>query len=166
LKGIGFNSQTLNKQGESYKNMFVSSESKVEVIMSDNMSKHYVYLQRKTNVPWKCHYCGRNGHIKPYCFELHGYPKQHLPPKPNQVVIKEWKPKVSNTCHIVHKTLKASKTWYFDSGCSRHMNGVKKHLVDIRPYLTSFVILELEVKLRELENWLVQGFLDFIVLCL
>jgi len=29
--------------------------------------------------------------------------------------------------------------WYFDSGCSRHMTGVEKFLVDIKPRSTSYV---------------------------
>jgi hypothetical protein len=47
--------------------------------------------------PWVCHYCGRNGHIKPYCFKLYGYQNRFqqkiLDPK---VIIakKEWKPKL------------------------------------------------------------------------
>jgi len=111
--------------------------------MSDNISKHHVCLQKKQNkamfIPWKCHYCGRNGHVKPYGFKLYGYLKQPILPKSNHVVT-EWRPKVINASHIVHTTLRAltGKKWYFDSGCSRHMTGVKKYLVDIKSYSTSF----------------------------
>ena len=37
--------------------------------------------------------------------------------------------------------LKAStrEDWYFDNGCSRHMTGIKKFLVDIKPRATSYV---------------------------
>lgn len=123
--------------------MFVSSENKTEVILSDRMSKHPGNFQKKQNntmfVPWKCHYCGRNGHTRPYCFDLYGHPKQSIPPKINRVVTKEWRPKGINTCHIAHTTLRTSKKWYFDSGCSKHMTGIKKNLVDIKPIRTSFV---------------------------
>lgn len=106
---VGFNSQSLNKQGETSKKVFVSPESKTEFIMTNNMYKDPVYLQKKQNkakfAPWKCHYCGRNGHIKPYCFELYGYPKQPLLPKSKHVEVKEWRPKVVNTCHRVHTTI-------------------------------------------------------------
>ena len=107
---VGFNSQSLNKQGEAPKTEFISPENKIEFIKYDNMSKHPFYLQKKQNkamfVPWKCHYYGRNGHMKPYCFKLYGYPKQPLLPKSNHV-IKQWRPKVINTSHIFHTTLRA-----------------------------------------------------------
>ncbi|WJX40607.1 hypothetical protein P8452_28061 [Trifolium repens] len=52
-----------------------------------------------------------------------------------------WKPKVSETAHIAHTSLRASSSedWYFDSGCSRHMTGVEKFLINIKPHTTSFV---------------------------
>lgn len=42
---------------------------------------------------------------------------------------------------IAHTSLRASarEDWYFDSGCSRHMTGVKKFLVNIKSYSTSYV---------------------------
>jgi len=53
----------------------------------------------------------------------------------------EWKPKVVGTILIAHTSLRASsrEDWYFDNGCSRHMTGVKKYLVDIKSYSTNFV---------------------------
>lgn len=35
-------------------------------------------------------------------------------------------------CHVIYTSLKAnlSGTWYFDSGCSRHMTGTKDFLID------------------------------------
>ena len=45
--GVGFNSQSLNRQNEAPKTIFVSLESKTEFIMSDNMAKHHVYYQKK-----------------------------------------------------------------------------------------------------------------------
>jgi hypothetical protein len=55
--------------------------------------------------------------------------------------IEVWKPKVVENARIDHISLRGSsiEDWYFDSGCSRHMFGVKKYLEDIRSYLTSFV---------------------------
>ncbi|CAJ2661891.1 unnamed protein product [Trifolium pratense] len=42
---------------------------------------------------------------------------------------------------IAHTSLRASskEDWYFDSGCSKHMTGVEKYLMDIKSYATSFV---------------------------
>ncbi|PNY01125.1 putative LRR receptor-like protein kinase, partial [Trifolium pratense] len=31
---------------------------------------------------WRCHYCGRKGHIRPFCYILYGYPKRISPPAP------------------------------------------------------------------------------------
>ncbi|CAJ2656756.1 unnamed protein product [Trifolium pratense] len=49
---------------------------------------------RKRN--WRCHYCGRKGHIRPYCYKLYGYPKNSRSPAPmpeNVKTKKEWKEK-------------------------------------------------------------------------
>ncbi|CAJ2633438.1 unnamed protein product [Trifolium pratense] len=66
----------------------------------------------------------------------------------------EWKPKGKNvktsdgtqlekkiTALVAHTSLRASsrEDWYFDSGCSRHMTGIGKFLVDLKSYSTSFV---------------------------
>jgi hypothetical protein len=58
-----------------------------------------------------------------------------------EVIKKEWKPKGENVGLIAHTSLRASsrEDWYFDSGCSRHMIGVEKYLINMRPYKSSFV---------------------------
>ncbi|GAU10419.1 hypothetical protein TSUD_419150, partial [Trifolium subterraneum] len=81
-----------------------------------------------------------------------------IPGKPRQFVTpKEWKPKnedvgsipkIDETLNkdqvaglIAHTSFRASsrEDWYFDSGCSRHMTGIDKFLVDMKTYSTSFV---------------------------
>lgn len=54
---------------------------------------------------------------------------------------KEWKPKVFVSSLITHTYLGVSsrQDCYFGSGCSRHMTGVKKYLLDINSYSSSFV---------------------------
>src|ERR1044072_3162941 len=47
--------------------------------MSKKMSQHRAQHQDQRNMKkkfqrWRCHYCGRFGHIKPFCFKLYGYP--------------------------------------------------------------------------------------------
>src|ERR1043165_748628 len=49
--------------------------------VSKQMSQHWVQHQDQRNTKkkfqrWRCHYCGRFGHIKPFCYRLHGYPNQ------------------------------------------------------------------------------------------
>ena len=59
--------------------------------MSKQMSQHRAQHQGQRNMnkkykKWRCHYCGRFGHIKPFCFKLYGYPNQtpHVKPKTNR----------------------------------------------------------------------------------
>ncbi|MCH84707.1 gag-pol polyprotein, partial [Trifolium medium] len=93
------------------------------------------------------------GHIRPFCYKLYGYPKRTSQPKIDPIVAstqKEWKPKSEDvittsksddTCLIAHTSFRASsrEDWYFESGCSRHMTGVDKILVNLKSYSTSFV---------------------------
>ncbi|XP_045800572.1 uncharacterized protein LOC123894582 [Trifolium pratense] len=96
------------------------------------------------------------GHIRPYCYKLYGYPNETIQEKLDPSITnakKEWKQKVDVTntkgcaaesCEkslIAHTSLRASskEDWYFDSGCSKHMTGVEKYLMDIKSYATSFV---------------------------
>ena len=105
---------------------------------------------------WRCHHCGRKGHIRPYCYKLYGYPNETIQEKLDPSITnakKEWKQKVDVTntkgcaaesCEkslIAHTSLRVSskEDWYFDSGCSKHMTGVEKYLMDIKSYATSFV---------------------------
>ncbi|MCH85253.1 gag-protease polyprotein, partial [Trifolium medium] len=88
---------------------------------------------------WRCHYCGRKGHIRPYCYKLYGYPKNFRSPAPNPENVKtkkEWKEKENDVCLIAHSSLRASsrQDWYFDSGCSRHMTGVEGYLANLKSY--------------------------------
>ena len=61
--GVGFNYQSINKQGGISMAKFVSPESNTGFLMSNQMSQHLVQLQKTQTkvkfVPWKCHYCGR-----------------------------------------------------------------------------------------------------------
>ena len=78
-------------------------------------------------------YCRKVGHLKPYCYKLHGYPKSVSQSRRSQSAKeeKEWIPKKGVTKEVSHISLKASaeEAWYFDSGCSRHMTSIKNFLV-------------------------------------
>src|SRR4051812_31849231 len=124
-----------------------SSRTKPEAEMSKPMSKHVTQHHEKGEMKrkfqrWRCHYCGRFGHIKPFCFRLYGYPDQAPSYKPKQIMPiqkQQWKPK--SMALIAHTSLRVSakEDWYFDSGCSRHMTGLKNLLVDIKSHSTSYV---------------------------
>src|ERR1051325_8592072 len=115
--------------------------------MSKQMSQHWVQHQDQRNMNkkfqrWRCHYCGRFGHIKTFCFRLHGYPNQgpYEKPKTNRVAYtQQWKKKT--VALVAHTSLRVSakEDWYFDNGCSKHMTGDKNLLDDVKPHSTSFV---------------------------
>ncbi|GAU10383.1 hypothetical protein TSUD_419050, partial [Trifolium subterraneum] len=114
-------------------------------------------MSRKKHRLWRCHYCGRKGHIRPFCYKLHGYPQEKQQTEPIPMIQQEWKVKSENitiktkvdeeqtenqvTGLIAHTSFRASskEDWYFDSGCSRHMTGDDRFLVDIKSYSTSYV---------------------------
>ena len=69
--------------------------------MLDHMPQHPVQHRNpqkinKRKSPWRCHYCGRHGHIRSYYYRLYGYPHPHVQPKVSGKIVqarKEWKPK-------------------------------------------------------------------------
>ncbi|XP_073129647.1 uncharacterized protein [Henckelia pumila] len=106
-------------------------------------------IQRKKQRKRKfvCHYCNKQGHIKPYCYKLrydymYWNTRQVLSsvlPTLNQNTArmkntekKFWVPKAKSSCNVVYTTLKTNVAghWYFDSGSSRHLTGLKKYLSD------------------------------------
>ncbi|MCI23516.1 gag-pol polyprotein, partial [Trifolium medium] len=69
---------------------------------------------------WVCHYCGRKGHIRPFCYKLYMYPERKPQPRPEPVQIltkKEWNskseeaeavPNIDEVCLIAHTSLRVS----------------------------------------------------------
>ncbi|XP_073039009.1 uncharacterized protein [Primulina eburnea] len=78
----------------------VSSKKQISTKKSKSRKRHFI-----------CHYCFRLGHIKPYCFKLRDD-------------YKRWESE-----QVLPQT-NIARIWYFDSGCSRHMTGIKDHLID------------------------------------
>jgi hypothetical protein len=150
-KAIGYDYRSLNKRQQNKENKFVPAENEFDPTtvkpMLKHSPKHHASTPRRRSRRWVCHHCGRKGHIRPFCFKLHGYPKWYQQgeseqPKPKAPQTKkEWKPKSEEASLIAHTSLRVSsrEDWYFDSGCSRHMTGVDKFLVDVKSYATSFV---------------------------
>ena len=110
--------------------------------MSYHMSQHHKGRQQKgKHQRWRCHYCGKFGHIKPFCYKLYGYPSpSHHQPKPKHhrpVNKKQWVPRTDVTSLIAHTSFRVSakEDWYFDSGCSRHMTGNKNLLTGVAPQI-------------------------------
>jgi hypothetical protein len=91
-----------------------------------------------------CHHCGERGHIRPFCFKLHGYPEWYTKTGATSSVPnkKEWKTKSNETGLVAHATVEvsSSEAWYFDSGCFKHMTGIAGYLKDLKPYKAKSVV--------------------------
>ncbi|KAK2374648.1 gag-protease polyprotein [Trifolium repens] len=121
----------------------------------DHMSQHHVqhvspqYKEYKGPLK-RCKHCGKTGHLISECFYLHGYlqkpksPSQNkrkiLPPrvKHKEDLTKVWKPTPPQKAHTPLE-ISPSKSWYFDSGCSKHMTGDEKYLKELRSHLKGSV---------------------------
>ncbi|KAK2410077.1 putative mitochondrial protein [Trifolium repens] len=182
LRSVGYNYSSLNQYQQDPETKFSSGGNMIDPCTGKVMLEHQPRHSKAFPVPkfaldpkpsasqgprprayqrsnsqrryrrWVCHHCGKRGHIRPFCYKLHGYPNQ----KPNQnvthektIVKKEWRPieesaalpKEEDVGLIAHTSLRASsrEDWYFDSGCSRHMTGEEKYLMNVRSYKASFV---------------------------
>jgi hypothetical protein len=116
-KGIGFNYNSLNNKQQVKEIKFLPAASEYVPTSGKKMLKrspqHHGFNARRPH-RWVCHHCGKKGHIRPFCFKLHGYPKwyQHEKKKLPKVVVpevrKEWKPKTEEASLIAHISLRAS----------------------------------------------------------
>jgi hypothetical protein len=166
IKYIGFNYKVRNELQQSQDTKFSPAEEVLDPYTGNMMPQHRIQhlvtypipqlmqhhkshsLERKHKKrpkSWVCHHCGRKGHIRPYCFKLHGYPEWFhetgaTPSVPNKK--KEWKTRPDETGLVAHATdrLSSREVWYFDSGCSKHMTGVAGYLKDLKPYKAKSVI--------------------------
>ncbi|KAK2435400.1 gag-protease polyprotein [Trifolium repens] len=135
--GVTYNNETL-------KSNFVPARNRSDFKMLSHPAPHQKPVNKRKSTSLKCHYCGKYGHIKSFCYKLYGYPKKKPQPRAYHRMArtrKEWKPKVKVAAHIVHTSFRASskEDWYFDSGCSRHMTGEERFLEDIKSYTSSYV---------------------------
>ncbi|XP_012834159.1 PREDICTED: uncharacterized protein LOC105955000 [Erythranthe guttata] len=136
------------KEDQNRKINFVKQASVSQTVATVEATKHN---SKKRFIP-TCFFCQNPGHIRPRCFKylklvkklvarsLYSaradyFPSPSQKPK-NKIDIsnrpqqKIWVEKFTFKCLSAITSLKASTTndWYFDSGCSRHMTGVKEFL--------------------------------------
>ncbi|XP_012841324.1 PREDICTED: uncharacterized protein LOC105961635 [Erythranthe guttata] len=136
------------KEDQNRKINFVKQASVSQTVATVEATKHD---SKKKFIP-TCFFCQKLGHIRPRCFKylklvkklvarsLYSaradyFPSPSQKPK-NKIDIsnrpqqKIWVEKSTSKCLSAITSLKASTTndWYFDSGCSRHMTGVKEFL--------------------------------------
>jgi hypothetical protein len=120
----------------------VPGQNRSDFKMLPHPAPHQKPINKRKSTSLKCHHCGKYGHIKSFCYKLYGYPKKKAKPRAyHRMAKKEWKPRVKGVAHIAHTLFKASskENWYFDSGCSRHMTGEERFLVDIKLCTSSYV---------------------------
>ncbi|WJX89653.1 hypothetical protein P8452_71632 [Trifolium repens] len=135
--GVTYNNETLEST-------FVPARNRSDFKMLPHPAPHQKPVNKRKSTSLKCHYCGKYGHIKSFCYKLYGYPRKKPQPRAYYRMVrnrKEWKPKVKLVAHIVHTSFRASskEDWYFDSGCSRHMTGEERFLEDIKSYTSRYV---------------------------
>ncbi|XP_050896014.1 uncharacterized protein LOC127102712 [Lathyrus oleraceus] len=144
LRGIGFKNQSLHIQGESSMTNFSLPGKESKLVMSKSLSQHHAVIE--TFKLKEDHLAGDVTTMEnmailslyvSYCLVIQG--TQHNSGYPTQLRVnqkKEWIPKTVNTRFIAHtsRRVSAREDWYFDSGYSRNMTGVKKFLENIKPY--------------------------------
>ncbi|GAA0159281.1 hypothetical protein LIER_43475 [Lithospermum erythrorhizon] len=119
--GIGYNLAT--KLGPSEARTFVAAGTQPDQAI-------------KRKQIWRCHHCGKKGHIAPYCYKIYGRGRSRY-----SLPRMQWVKKGSVVSNVVFTSLKATAWtgWYFDSGCSRHMTGNRANLTCIKEVKTDFV---------------------------
>jgi hypothetical protein len=129
-KGIGFEYNETNKEGQKPITKFVTPEAKSEFVQnkvyqesikkSEHVVQHVASSVKGTrHATWVCHHCGRYGHLKPYCYKLYGFPKDALKgqiPKARAHNKKVWRVKKNESAQIAHTSLRVSskEDWYFE----------------------------------------------------
>ena len=78
--------------------------------------RHQTRYKGGRNQRWKCSYCRKVGHLKPYCYKLYGYLKYVPKSRRRRSVNKQkgWIPKNGMSKEVNHISLKASarEAWY------------------------------------------------------
>jgi hypothetical protein len=103
-----------DSSGIGYKNKHQSNASDVKFVPAQKKSEpnkvcsertpHQKHTHKGKFKAWKCHYCGKNGHIKPFCYKLYGYPKTKSQTQPRRTKQRKmWKPKASEAAHFRSK---------------------------------------------------------------
>ncbi|KAA0043382.1 gag-pol polyprotein [Cucumis melo var. makuwa] len=78
---------------------------------------------------WICYFCGKIGHIRPYCYQLQSLLYQKQVSNQSKHINRhrtEWRPKVNmENCKVALTSVynPNSTNQYVDSGCSSHMTG-------------------------------------------
>jgi len=67
----------LNDELSKLNSQLENMKEQVGMMTADSMFKHSKEHQtKKKSNSWVCDHCKGKGHIRPYCFKIHGEPKQ------------------------------------------------------------------------------------------
>ncbi|XP_073138221.1 uncharacterized protein [Henckelia pumila] len=153
--GLGFKESVFETDESSKTPVFVKKGNDSLIYPSTASKGKKPIVEKNNSVPkpkqWKrpfvCHYCLKPGHIRLFCRKLKNdyvlwESKQVLPPvlhktksntgRKRPTMKKVWIQKSDARYFVIYTSLKANTAgnWYFDSGSSRHMTGLKDHLTD------------------------------------
>lgn len=75
-KGIGFSERNSNsKSGSTIFVRALVNMSQDIIPKSEEFSKGSTSKMATSSKRWICHYCGKQGHIRPFCYKLHWFTK-------------------------------------------------------------------------------------------
>ncbi|KAI3463689.1 hypothetical protein Pfo_020352 [Paulownia fortunei] len=121
--GLGYTGESSTS-----KTIFVKETKPVQSIF--DKSKKFVFQKPKSKrcIPI-CHFCNLTGHIRPKYFRFKNILRNgmHFDSPTSSMLQQRSKLKSDFKCFVANISLKActDDTWYFDSGCSKHMTGDK-----------------------------------------
>lgn len=90
MKGIRFDYSSLN-----IKSKFIPPVKRSKFITSNYMSQHHVrhhyqHISAYNKTSWMCHYRGKQGHIRLFCYKFYGIPYYHYQHLPIRKTSKDW----------------------------------------------------------------------------
>lgn len=82
MTGIGFDYRALNRGSKNLSKEHASLAKQSGYRMSNHKSRPLAQhlspqVRNYQNSTWRCHHCGRFGHIRPYCYKLYGKVASH-----------------------------------------------------------------------------------------
>ncbi|CAM8904112.1 unnamed protein product [Rhodiola kirilowii] len=98
--------------------------------------ENYNQLRVPRDIGWQrarvCYYCSKPGHIKCHCYRYRRDNQYKEPTRRRSSMV--WRPRNDQYCYVSYSSTdkEDEESWFFDSGCSRHMTGVRENLTNLR----------------------------------
>ena len=111
-------------ESSSQKTVFVKAKTEVVTPVVSSPTGNNKEKTRRSRIPI-CHSCKRKGHVRLRCYQYLADLRRNMSCSPTRKPASRmiWQKKEGLICNVVHTVLKttSAQSWYFDSGCSRHM---------------------------------------------